>query len=66
VLSKSATLADAAATAIGNLVEQSSDIPNGIEFAKGIEGLKGVIIIKDDDMGLWGEVKICQTFAKGG
>ena len=61
VLSKSATLADAAATAIGNLITQPSDIPRGIEFAEGIEGLKGVIIIKDDKVGLWGEVKICQT-----
>jgi len=66
VLSKSATLADAAATAIGNLIKQPSDIPNGIEFAKSIEGLKGVIIIKGDNIGLWGEVKICQTFANGG
>jgi len=65
VLSKSATLADAAATAIGNLIKQPSDIPNGIEFAKGIEGLKGLLIIKDDNMGFWGKVKICQTFAKG-
>jgi len=63
VLSKSATLADAAATAIGNLIKQPADIPSGIELAKGIEGLKGVIIIKDDNMGLWGEVKISQTFA---
>ena len=54
-------LADAAATAIGNLIIQSSDIPDGIEFAKGIEGLLGVIIIKDDNMGVWGEVKICST-----
>jgi len=60
VLSKSATLADAAATAIGNLIVQPSDIPNGIKFAKGVEGLKGVIIIKDDKTGIWGEVKICQ------
>ena len=60
VVAKSATLADAAATAIGNLIVQPSDIPNGIEFAKGIEGLKGVIVIKDDKVGLWGEVKICQ------
>jgi len=60
VLSKSATLADAAATAIGNLITQPSDIPRGIEFAEGVEGLKGVIIIKDDKVGLWGEVKICQ------
>ncbi|MDI6814729.1 MAG: UPF0280 family protein, partial [Dehalococcoidales bacterium] len=61
VLSKSAILADAAATAIGNLILQASNIPNGIEFAKGIEGLKGVIIIKDDKVGLWGEMKICQV-----
>jgi len=60
-LSKSATLADAAATAIGNLIVESSDIPRGIEFAKGVTGLLGVIIIKDDKMGLWGKVKICQT-----
>jgi ApbE superfamily uncharacterized protein (UPF0280 family) len=61
VLSKSTVLADAAATAIGNLIAEPDDIPKGIEFAKGIEGLKGVVIIKDDDMGLWGEVKICPT-----
>ncbi len=58
VLSKSATLADAAATAIGNIIVQASDIPNGIEFAKGVEGLTGLLIIKDDKMGLWGTVKI--------
>jgi len=61
VLSKSATLADAVATAIGNLVTQPDDIPRGIDFARDIKGLKGVIIIKDDKVGLWGEVKICQT-----
>lgn len=60
VVSPSATLADAAATAIGNLITQPGDIPNGIELAKGIEGLRGVIIIQDDKMGLWGEVKISQ------
>ena len=60
VLSKSATLADAAATAIGNLIVQPGDIPNGLEFANGIDELKGVIIIKGDRVGLWGEVKICQ------
>ena len=65
VLSKSATLADAAATAIGNIIKQPSDIPSGIEFAKGIEGLRGLLIIEDDNIGLWGEVKICQIFAKG-
>ena len=64
-LSPSAILADAAATAIGNLITQPSDIPKGIELAKGIEGLRGVIIIKDDRMGLWGEVKLSQISESG-
>jgi ApbE superfamily uncharacterized protein (UPF0280 family) len=62
VLSRSATLADAAATAVGNLIVQPGDIPSGIERAQSIEGVTGVIIIKDDKMGLWGEVKICPTY----
>lgn len=59
VLSPSTALADAAATAIGNLIEGASDIPKGIEFAQGVEGLKGVVIIKDDKIGVWGQVRIC-------
>ena len=61
VLSRSAVLADAAATAIGNLINHPADITAGIEFAKSIAGLEGVVIIKDNDIGIWGEVKICQT-----
>jgi len=59
VLSKSAALADAAATAIGNLIIHPDDIPSGIKFAQGIDRLNGVVIIHGDKMGLWGEVKIC-------
>jgi ApbE superfamily uncharacterized protein (UPF0280 family) len=58
ILSRSATLADAAATAVGNVVVQTADIPRGIELARGIDGVSGVIIIKDDKMGLWGEIKV--------
>ncbi|MFH0768396.1 MAG: UPF0280 family protein [Chloroflexota bacterium] len=61
VISPSATLADAAATAIGNVIKQASDIPSGIELAKSIEGLKGLLIIKDDQLGLWGDARICKT-----
>jgi ApbE superfamily uncharacterized protein (UPF0280 family) len=61
VLSKSAILADAAATAIGNSIVQPNDIPRGIELAEDIEGLKGVLIIKDDKLGIWGDVRIGQT-----
>jgi ApbE superfamily uncharacterized protein (UPF0280 family) len=61
VLSKSAILADAAATAIGNLIKQPTNIPDGIELAKSIEGVLGVIIIQGENTGLWGRVKICPT-----
>ena len=58
VVSKSTALADAAATAIGNIIKNADDIPRGIELAIGIKGLNGIIIIKDDRIGLWGKVKI--------
>ena len=57
-ISSSAALADAAATAIGNLIKGVADIPKGIDFAQSIQGLNGVLIIKDDKLGLWGRVKI--------
>lgn len=61
VLSKSTLLADAAATRIGNLIKKKADIPKGIKFAQKISGIRGVVIIKDDKMGIWGKVKICRT-----
>jgi ApbE superfamily uncharacterized protein (UPF0280 family) len=63
-LSKSAVLADAAATAIANMINRPEDIDGGIEFARKIEGLSGVVIIQGDKMGLWGEVKIRSMPAK--
>jgi len=58
VLSRSTALADAAATAIGNVVRDVEDIARAIELAQTIDGLLGVIIIKDEKIGLWGEVEI--------
>ena len=57
-VSASAALADAAATALGNIVKAADDIPQTIEEARGIEGLRGVVIIVGDKMGIWGKVKI--------
>jgi len=61
VLSKSTPLADAAATALGNLITSREDIQRGIDFAQGIAGLKAVVIIKGEDIGLWGDVRIKQV-----
>ena len=63
VLARSAALADAAATAIGNIILQPDDINKGIELAQEIGGLRGLVIIKDDDIGIWGDIKICPTAA---
>ena len=35
-----------------------ADIDSAIEAAHNIEGVVGVLVIKDDKMGLWGRVKI--------
>ncbi len=64
VLSPSAALADAAATAIGNRVQEVNDIPKGIAFARGIAGLRGVVIIEGDEIGVWGQVKL-STLVEG-
>jgi len=57
-LSQSTALADAAATAIGNRILKPEDIPGGIEFARSIKGLKGVVIILGEQVGVWGKVKL--------
>lgn len=58
VVSKSATLADAAATAIGNRIIHPEDIQAGVEFAKSTDNLLGAVIIKDDKIGIWGNLTI--------
>lgn len=59
VLAETAVLSDAAATAIGNLVLNSSDIPGVIERGQRIPGVNGILIIKDEHLGIWGNIKLC-------
>jgi ApbE superfamily uncharacterized protein (UPF0280 family) len=57
----SAALADAAATAVCNRVQNPDDINDAIELGKGIVGLKGLVIIIGKDIGVWGDIKLCET-----
>lgn len=57
-LSSSAALADAAATALANIVEDADDIPEAIDRAQSIEGLRSVVIVVGDKMGVWGNVRV--------
>jgi uncharacterized protein len=60
ILSKSAALADAAATAVGNVVHEKKDIERGLEMAKEIEGVLGALIIIGERMGAWGHLRLLQ------
>ena len=57
VISKSATLSDAAATAIGNKVKSKKDIKTALDYGIKIPGVKGIIIVCGNDMGAIGEVQ---------
>ena len=61
VTAGSATLADATVTAICNKVSKPDDINGAIEFGQGIKGIKGIIIILGGNIGVWGEIKLCET-----
>ncbi|HBV85555.1 MAG TPA: hypothetical protein DEF42_02595 [Desulfosporosinus sp.] len=58
VLSPSVPLADAVATATGNLVQTVEDLEGALEFASRIKGVTGVLIIKDERLAVWGNVKL--------
>jgi ApbE superfamily uncharacterized protein (UPF0280 family) len=60
ILSKSAVLADAAATAVGNVVKEKKDIELGLERGREIAGVLGTLIIVEEKMGLWGNIKLTQ------
>ncbi|MDD4923448.1 MAG: UPF0280 family protein [Dehalococcoidales bacterium] len=60
ITADSASIADAAATAICNMVTTKDDIDKAIVYAKRSGLLKGVIIIKDEAMGVWGNIKLCE------
>jgi ApbE superfamily uncharacterized protein (UPF0280 family) len=58
ILSKSAALADAAATAVGNVVKEKKDIEWGIKRGREITGVLATLIIFEEKMGVWGRIKL--------
>jgi len=60
IISRSTALADAAATATGNVVKGPGDVDAGIEFARGIDGVLGVVVIAGDRLGAWGKVELAR------
>lgn len=58
VISKDACIADAAATAIGNMVKNADDIEKSLKKAQSISGVIGVLIIIGEQMGVWGKIQL--------
>lgn len=60
VRSKDASLADAAATALANILRKAQDIEQVIEQAKGWEplGVNGLFAQCEDQIGLWGQMEL--------
>jgi len=58
VKSSSASLADAAATAVGNRVKTKKDIKKALAFGAQIKDAFGILIILGDELGVWGELEL--------
>jgi ApbE superfamily uncharacterized protein (UPF0280 family) len=57
ILARSATLADAVATATGNLVHAKADLQRALDFARSIKGVLGVVIILKNNLISWGKIE---------
>jgi len=60
VVAPSVPLADAAATALANLVQVKSDLEKVVQKGRQLKGLTGVLAICEDQMAVWGNIRLCQ------
>lgn len=58
IIASEPSLADAAATAGANRVKESIDLSKTITFLQEIPGIKGILIVKDQKIAVWGEVEL--------
>jgi len=61
IKSKSAALADAAATAAGNVVRGQKDVRRGLSKALSIEGVLGALIVIGDTLAVQGDMEIVKV-----
>ncbi len=61
VMAKSTMMADACATALGNIVKCAEDIAMGINFVKDIPGIEGAVVIVQSNIGAWGNFEFVKT-----
>ena len=60
IVARSAALADAAATGLGNRIQGPADIEPALAWALGVEGVRGALVILGDRIGLLGELELTE------
>jgi ApbE superfamily uncharacterized protein (UPF0280 family) len=65
-VSESCATADAAATAIANMIGSKSDMTGAVEFGKQIQGIKGIVAVMDDRVAAWGDIEVVPLKGKKG
>ncbi|MFO7612329.1 MAG: UPF0280 family protein [Clostridia bacterium] len=65
VLARDTALADAVATAAGNMIRNPKDIKEALEFAMGIKGVAGILAIIGDKLGAAGEIELAAPGNQG-
>jgi uncharacterized protein len=58
ILSASAVLSDAVASAVGNRVQTAKDIQPVLNWVQAVPGIQGVLIIVGDQIGVWGDMTL--------
>ncbi len=58
ILAHSAALADAAATALGNLVPEAGAIDAALAWAAAVPEILGAVVVVGDKLGAWGRVEL--------
>jgi ApbE superfamily uncharacterized protein (UPF0280 family) len=58
IRARTATLADAAASAVGNAVKTADDIQKALDLGQSLGCIDGMVIIKGDKLGVWGNMEL--------
>jgi len=64
VVADSCSIADAAATSIGNLIDSPADIESAIEAGRRLKELSGIVIIVGEKIGVWGDLEVVSLDGK--
>lgn len=65
VVAESCSVADAAATSIGNLIDSPADIEDAISAGRRLEELSGIVVIVGEKAGMWGDLEVVSLKDKG-